>query len=156
MLKLQRSFLITVITLIGFCSCSDRSQDHYISQLKENLSSYDSITLALISKYSKHSITNTTTIYPADIPKNGDYNRVYDTSIYLFCEQNDINYIEVQTDHDKEEKNKPSVTYFLLDNNYQYIFNEQGQTNNAIFENTRVKVVPINKKWTFQYEKPNF
>ena len=156
MFKLQFSYLVAVVILIVFCSCSGGNQSHYVNQLKENLSAYDSITLSLISKYSKHSITNTTTVYPSEVPKNGDNNRVYDTSINLFCKQNNINYIEVQTDRSRDENHKPGVTYYLLDNNYQYIFNDKGQTRTASFENTRVRIVPINNKWTFQYEKPNF
>ena len=155
MLKLQCNFLITAMILILSYSCSGRKQNHYVNQLKENLPVFDSITLALISKYSKQSITHTTTVYPSKVPKNSYYS-VYDTSINLFCEQNDINYIEVKTIHDKEQKNKPDVRYFLSDNNYQYIFNNKEQPDTAIFENTRVRIVPVNNKWTFQYEKPNF
>jgi len=43
-----------------------------------------------------------------------------------------------------------------LDNNYLYIYNGYDTSGQEVFENTRVRVVPINKNWTFQYEKPNF
>jgi hypothetical protein len=82
----------------------------------------------------------------------GDGFRVFDSSINDFCNQNDISYIEVQP----TAGNRAHVTYYLLDNNYQYIVNGYDTSEREMFENTRVRVVPINKKWTFQYEKPNF
>jgi hypothetical protein len=133
-------------------SCSDYQQNSYVAQIKKRLPEYDSLTSILISKYSHYSLGNHTTVYPTEGESRGDGFRMFDNSINDFCKQNDIDYIEVQP----TAGNKANVTYYLLDNNYQYIYNGYDTSGQEVFENTSVRVVPINKKWSFQYEKPNF
>jgi len=144
-------FLFALLSVF-FLSCSDYQQNNYIAQIKKRLPEYDSLTSILVSKYSHYSLGNHTTVYPTEGESRGDGFRVFDNSINDFCSQNDISYIKVQT----TATNKANVTYYLLDNNYQYIYNGYDTSGQEVFENTRVRVVPINKKWTFQYEKPNF
>ena len=127
-----------------------------MSQIKSNLPVYDSLTTILIEKYSNRSMGSTTIIYPSEGDSYGDYLRFHDSAINKFCSQNDISYIQIYSSPQDTFANVVNVTYYLHDNNYQYIFDSKGETNMKPFENTKVLTVPINANWTFQYEKPNF
>lgn len=143
------SFLEVILLSTFFCSCLSNKQNKYVDQLKDQLHIYDSVNSTLIAKYSNYSLGNNTIIYPSEKASYGDGFRVFDSSLKRFCKQNDINYIQIQS-------TSSSVVYFLSDNNYQYIYDSNGTGDKEIFENTRVRVVPVNDNWRFQYEKPNF
>lgn len=149
-------FLLLYLIGIFLYSCIKSRQDRYISQLKMDLPTYDSLTAVLISKYAARSVERPTIIYPAEKDRAGDHFRIYDTSIHSFCHQNDISYIQVQAGEASENGQAADVRYYLSDPNFQYLFHSQGFEHNAPFENTRVRIVPINNNWQAQYEKPNF
>lgn len=144
-------FIVPVLSVV-ILSCSEYKQNKYVAQIKQRLPEYDSLTSILVSKYSHYSTGSYTIVYPTEGESHGDGFRVFDNSINDFCNQNDISYIEVQP----TSGNRANVTYYLLDNNYQYIYNGYDTSEQGMFENTRVRIMPINKDWTFQYEKPNF
>ena len=148
----QPNCVVAALLSMFVLSCSNNKQNNYIAQIKKRLPEYDSLTSILIKKYSHYSTGNHTTVYPTEGESYGDGLGVYDNSINDFCNQNGISYIEVQP----TAGNRANVTYYLLDNNFQYIYNGYDTSEQEMFENTRVRVIPINKKWTFQYEKPNF
>ena len=150
--RFQHNYGLVVLLSVVILSCSHYEQNNYVAQIKIRLAEYDSLTSFLVSRYSQSSTGNRTIVYPTDGESQGDGVRMFDNSINDFCKQNDISYIEVQP----TSGNRANVTYYLLDNNYQYIYNGYDTSESEVFENTRVRVVPINKKWTFQYEKPNF
>ena len=134
-------------------SCSDCKKNKYVEQVRSQLKTYDSVTLVLIAKYSKYSLGGGfTVVYPSAQPNHNDGYRVFDYSINDFCAQNDISRIEVQP----TAENKANVTYYLSDPNCRYIYNGYNKFHQETFENTKVRVVSINEKWTFLYEKPNF
>ena len=142
-----------VLLSVLLCSCSDYKQKKYVAQFKSTLPIYDSLTSVLVAKYLNYSLTSYTIICPSEEERFGNGITLFDTSINNFCNQNDISYIEVRkglTD------SAITVTYFLSDNHYQYVFEKIGTIHNENFENTRVEIIPINNKWVFQYEKPNF
>jgi hypothetical protein len=134
-------FILSLLSVFCF-SCSGYKQNKYVNQIKKHLPVYDSINSSLIAKYSNSPWINSTIIYPSKTERQ-EYLRIFDASINNFCSENDISYIEI------ERNVQLSVTYFLSDNNYQHIFDNKGTHHKEIFENMRVRIVPINDKWTF-------
>lgn len=149
-------FLLLYLIGIFLCSCTRSRQERYVTQLKKHLPTYDSLTAVLISKYAARSAERPTIIYPAGKEGAGDHFRIYDTSIHSFCRQNEISYIQVHSGEESANEQAVDVTYYLSDPDFQYLFHSKGFDDNAPFENTRVRIVPVNNNWQFQYEKPNF
>ena len=144
-------FLICLLSVLHF-SCSDYKQSKYVARIKKNITEFDSVTATLLAKYSSHSLGSITVVYPSEQSTYSNDSRVFDTSINNFCNKHDITYIQIQS----VAENMVDVTYYMSNTNYQYIYNGRDKSDRKIFENTRVRIVPINERWTFQYEKPNF
>jgi hypothetical protein len=150
--RFQHTSVLMILLSIVISSCTGKKQDDYIAQLKKRLPEYDSITSMLISKYADYSSGYRTAVFPTKGKTHGDGFKILDSSITDFCEENNVSYIEL----DHSAKKSTNVIYYLLDNNYQYVYHGYDTSGLEMFENTRVKIVPINERWTFQYEKPNF
>jgi hypothetical protein len=151
-----KPLVFVALLLVSIYSCSGYKQDKYVDQIKKKLSVYDSVNSILIAKYSSRSVGNSTLIYPSREGLSAHYFRIYDSSIYNFCTENDIGYIRIYSAVRDSLSGAVDITYYLEDPNYQYIYQSVGIRKSEVFENTRVLVIPITKNWTFQYEKPNF
>jgi hypothetical protein len=156
--KYHYTFFLIASSLILFIlsSCLKYRQDNYVKQIRQNLQVYDSINAALINRYAHRAPNDITLIYPADKQTDPTWNAFYDLSINAFCLDNKIKWIEVYSTTDGERSENLTVSYFLSERNHRYVFQNNGAMHKKKFENTRILVIPIDNRWTFEYVKPQW
>jgi hypothetical protein len=152
-MKFERNVLLIIFACL--ISCGSRKVK-YLNQLRDNLETFDGLNATIVNRYrylfvGKDSLLELE-IYPHK-KLHGNFSRLYDSSIYDFCNRYDINAISLKLNNNETSD---AIIYFIWDNNIQYLYNSKGIPGNTGFENTRVWIVPINNHWQFLYEKPQW
>jgi hypothetical protein len=146
-----------VLLFLLIVSCKSREQ-RYVSELKENLPVFDSISQAIIDKYSAmvDSAEQRFDIFTGPEHDRLQDRKAYDAGLKDFFKRFHISSVTVLFDSTGIEDPAYKLIY-VRDDFSTYQYSSAGfPSRDTAFENTRILVRPVNKHWKFEYEKPNW